>query len=167
VIDTHLVLEGTMKKTLTAFAVAALVLAISVPAIAGGEHCSGKSSTSATTAMAGWSGAWLERSATGAVTVAAVAKGSPAAKAGLKSGDVVLAVNGYDLGDSDSRAMCASKASCSVGSTVSYTVNRAGAKKELKLKLAKLPADATERYASRDASFDPMFAAVVMPVSAN
>jgi C-terminal processing protease CtpA/Prc len=165
VIDTHLELEGTMnmKKFITSCAVAAVVLAISVPAFAG-ENCGSKTSAMTT---AGWSGAWLERSATGAVTVAAVAKGSPAAKAGLKSGDVVLAVNGYDLSNSDSRAMCASKASCAVGSTVSYTVNRAGAKKDLKLKLAKLPADATERFASREATFEPMYAAVVMPVSAN
>jgi S1-C subfamily serine protease len=171
VIDTHLDQEGTMKRMFTATAVAALALGISVPAIAGGEHCSGqaKSASKATYSAAAWSGAWLERSASGTVTVAEVAKGSPAAKAGLKSGDVVLAVNGYDLSDSESRAMCASasKASCTVGSTVAYTVNRAGSTKELKVKLEKLPANATQRFASRDASFDPMFAAVVMPITAN
>ena len=157
-----------MKRMLTASAVTALALAISVPAIAGGEHCSGQASAAkATYSAAAWSGAWLERSATGTVTVAEVAKGSPAAKAGLKSGDVVLAVNGYDLSDSESRAMCASKASCNVGSTVSYTVNRAGATKQLKVKLEKMPSSATQRFASRDASFEPMLAAVVMPVTAN
>lgn len=156
-----------MKKLLTASTVAALALAISVPVYAGGEHCSGKSSSASAAKYSAWSGAWLERSASGTVTVAEVAKGSPAAKAGLKSGDVVLAVNGYDLSDSESRATCASKASCAVGSTVSYTVSRAGSTKELKLKLAKMPADATARYAGRDASFEPMFAAVVMPISAN
>jgi S1-C subfamily serine protease len=157
-----------MRKMLKASTAAAFALVIAVPAIAGGEHCATKSSSArAAKYTAGWSGAWLERSASGAVTVAAVAKGSPAAKAGLKSGDVVLAVNGYDLSDSESRAMCASKASCNVGSTVAYTVNRAGSTKEYKLKLAKMPVEATERFASRDASFDPMFAAVVMPVSAN
>ena len=157
-----------MKRMLTASAVAALALAIAVPAIAGGEHCSGQAkSASAMHSAAAWSGAWLERSATGTVTVAEVAKGSPAAKAGLKSGDVVLAVNGYNLSDSESRATCASKANCQVGSTVSYKVNRAGATKELKVKLEKMPANATERFASRDASFDPMYAAVVMPIAAN
>jgi len=160
-----------MKKMLTASAVAALALAISVPALAGGEtgngHCSGKSSASAATYTAGWSGAWLERSASGSVTVVEVAKGSPAARAGLKSGDVVLAVNGYDLADGEARAMCAAKASCKVGSAVFYTVNRSGSTRELKLKLEKMPANAAQRYASRDAGFDPMFAAVVMPISAN
>ena len=156
-----------MKKLLTASTVAALALAISVPVFAGGEHCSGKSSSASAAKYSAWSGAWLERSASGTVTVAEVAKGSPAAKAGLKSGDVVLAVNGYDLSNSEDREMCASKASCAVGSTVIYTVNRSGATKDIKLKLEKMPATATERYASRDASFDPMFAAVVMPIVAN
>ena len=160
-----------MKRMFTASAVAALALAITVPAIAGGEHCSGqaKSASAASYSSAAWSGAWLERSASGTVTVAEVAKGSPAAKAGLKSGDVVLAVNGYNLSDNESRAMCASasKASCQVGSTVAYTVDRAGKTKELKVKLQKMPASATERFASRDASFEPMLAAVVMPVATN
>ena len=159
-----------MKKMLSASAVAVLVLAMSVPAFAGGGSCSGSSASAMSgscSAMhnAAWAGAWLQRSASGTVTVAEVAKGSPAAKAGLKAGDVVAAVNGYDLSSSESRAMCASKANCSVGSTVTYTVNRAGKTKDLKLKLEKMPANATERFASRDAGFDPMLAAVVMPTA--
>jgi S1-C subfamily serine protease len=162
-----------MKKMLAASAVAVLVLAMSVPAFAGGGSCSGSSASAAyhgscsSSASAAWAGAWLQRSGSGTVSVAEVAKNSPAAKAGLKPGDVVLAVNGYDLSNSESRAMCASKANCSVGSTVTYTVNRAGKTKDLKLKLEKMPANATERYASRDASFDPTLAAVVMPISTN
>ena len=161
-----------MKKMLSVSAVAALVLAISVPAFAGGGSCSGSSATAysgSCSAMhnAAWAGAWLQRTSSGTVTVAEVAKNSPAAKAGLKSGDVVVAVNGYDLSSSESRAMCASKASCTVGSTVTWTVNRAGKSKDLKLKLEKMPASATEKYASKDASFDPMLAAVVMPISTN
>jgi S1-C subfamily serine protease len=116
---------------------------------------------------AGWAGAWLQRSSSGTVTVAEVAKGSPAAKAGLKSGDLVLAVNGYDLSDSEARAECASKASCKVGSTVTYAVQRGHSTKNIKLKLEKMPANATERYASREASFDPALAAVVMPTAIN
>lgn len=162
-----------MKKMLTASAVAGLALALSVPAFAGGGSCMG--GASATTAdakascesakSAAWAGAWLQRSASGTVTVAEVAKGSPAAKAGLKSGDVVLAVNGYDLSDSEARATCASKAECKVGSTVTYTVKRGGSTRSVKLKLEKMPANATERFASRDAGFDPMLAAVVMPTA--
>ena len=165
-----------MKKMLAASAVAALALAVSVPAFAGGAHCSGGDKASATTAdakascaagktkSAAWAGAWLQRSASGAVTVADVAKGSPAARSGLKAGDVVLAVNGYDLSDSEARAQCASKAECSVGSTVTYTVQRGRSTKNVKLKLERMPSHATERFASRQANFDPALAAVVMPV---
>src|SRR5262245_51429569 len=158
-----------MKKMLTASAVAAVMLAMSVPAFAGGSHCSGSASATAGASCSGmksaaWAGAWLQRSSAGTVTVAEVAKGSPAAKAGLKPGDVVLAVNGYDLSDNESRAMCASKANCTVGTTVIYTVNRGSSTKEVKFKLEKMPANATEKYASREASFDPALAAVVMSI---
>ncbi len=162
-----------MKKMLTASTAVALALAVSVPAFAGGGNCSGSAASADagyscsghSAKSAAWAGAWLQRSASGTVTVAEVAKGSPASKAGLKSGDVVLAVNGYDLSDSGARAMCASKAECKVGSTVSYTVRRGSSTKNVKLKLEKMPADATQRYASRQADFDPTLAAVVMPTA--
>jgi S1-C subfamily serine protease len=162
-----------MKKTLSASAAAVFALAIVAPAFAG-PNCGSHKTTAATVtadaaschskgASAAWAGAWLQRSEDGQVTVADVAKGSPAAKAGLKSGDVVLAVNGYDLNDTEARAMCASKAECNVGSKVTYTVQRGKSTKNLKFKLEKMPADATDRFASRNASFDPVLAAVVMP----
>ena len=161
-----------MKRMLTASAAAALVLAVSVPAFAGGGHCSGDASATSADAgyscaghakSAAWAGAWLQRSAYGTVTVAEVAKGSAAAKAGLKSGDVVLAVNGYDLSSSEARATCASKASCEVGSSVTYKVQRGSSTRNVKLKLEKMPATASDRYASRQADFDPALAAMVMP----
>jgi len=161
-----------MKKSLIASAAMLLALASVAPAFAGSncgshssasaasneESCHGKSMSTA------WAGAWMQRSAQGQIVVADVAKGSPAAKAGLKSGDVVVAVNGYHLADSKEAAMCcASNAACKVGSTVSYTVQRGTSKKNIKVKLAEMPADATARYADRKASFDPALAAVVIP----
>lgn len=161
-----------MKKMLTASAASVLVMVMAVPAFAGAncsshkakattasaqEACAGKSKNTA------WAGAWLERSKSGSITVAGVAKGSPASRSGLKTGDVVLAVNGYDLSDSEARAACASKAQCSVGSAVTYTVQRGRSTKDIKFKLEQMPAHATERFASREASFDPALAAVVMP----
>ena len=161
-------------KRFTASVATVLALAVAAPVFAGGSHCSGGDKASATTAdasascvgkgkSAAWAGAWLQRSASGTVTVAEVAKGSPAAKSGLKSGDVVLAVNGYDLSDSEERAMCASKANCSIGSTMTYKVQRGSSTKSIKLKLAKMPSDATARFADRQASFEPGLAAVVLP----
>ena len=160
-----------MKRILAASAAAVFALAVSVPAFAGGGHCSGDNASAASASdyscaghakSTAWSGAWLERTSSGAVTVADVAKNSTAAKAGLKRGDVVVAVNGYDLSDKDAHAMCASKASCTVGSTVSYKVQRGAKTKSFMIKLEQMPANATEHFASRQADFDPALAAVVM-----
>jgi C-terminal processing protease CtpA/Prc len=160
-----------MKKMFASSAAAVLALAVAVPAFAGGGSCSGESKASSAsmadhcagkTTSAAWAGAWLQRSSDGRVMVADVAKGSPASKAGLKRGDLVLAVNGYDLSNTEQRAMCASKAACNVGSTLTYRVQRGRSTKDLTFKLAKMPSDATQRFASRQASFDPALAAVVM-----
>lgn len=150
-----------MLKKLTASAAAILALAafVAVPAFAGGAHCSGEKSASTTA----WAGAYLQRTSAGNVTVAEVAGGSPAAKAGLKKGDIVTAVNGYQLADSKDRAECASKAECNVGSTVTYTIQRGKSTKSVKVKLTEMPADAANRFANREASFDPALAAIVMP----
>jgi predicted metalloprotease with PDZ domain len=166
-----------MKKTLTASAATFLALALAIPAFAGGDHCAGASAATADAhgCCAGknmstaWGGAWLHRSPSGTVTVADVAKGSPAARSGLKTGDIVLAVNGHDLSKcADHAAMCAAKgasasaSACNVGSAVTYTVQRGRSTKSVKFNLEKMPANATERYPSHLGTFDPMLAAVVM-----
>jgi S1-C subfamily serine protease len=160
-----------MKKSLTASAATILALAITVPAFAGGSQCAGHASAATADAQGScvgkmkttaWAGACLQRSASGRVTVAQVAKGSPAARSGLKSGDIVLAVNGYDLSDSEDRAECASKSHCSVGSSVTYTVQRGRSTKDIKLRLERMPTNATARF-GRLATFDPTLAAVVTP----
>jgi C-terminal processing protease CtpA/Prc len=163
-----------MKKTLSASAAAVLALAVAIPAFAGGSHCGGASATTADakascagkTSAAAWAGAWLERSASGNVTVAEVAKGSPAQKSGLKPGDIVLAVNGYRLADSEEHAMCVSKAECKVGCALTYTVQRGSSTKSIRLKLAKMPANATARFGGQ-AEFDPALAALVVTPTAN
>jgi S1-C subfamily serine protease len=161
-----------MTKNLAASAAALLALTLAVPALAGGAHCRSQSATTASndeaschgkTSTSAWAGAWLQRSPSGRMSVADVAKGSPAARSGLKKGDIVLAVNGYDLSNSKDVAKCASKAECSVGKTVAYTVQRGRATKSIKIKLEKMPADATARFADHNATFDPVVAAVVMP----
>ena len=162
-----------MKRNFIAAVVAVFALAIAAPSFAGGSGCSHSSSASYTSNEASchgksttsaWSGAWLQRSSSG-VVVAEVAKGSPAAKAGIKKGDIVLAVNGYNIADSKEASMCASRAECSVGSTVAYTVQRGKSTKSVKVKLQEMPESATARFADRNASFEPAFAAVVIPVA--
>jgi len=159
-----------MKKALTLSAAAVLAFAVVAPAFAGGDHCGGRS-TNATTADAkmecaghatAWAGAWMHRSSSGRLTVADVAKGSPADRAGLRAGDIVVAVNGYNVADNEGHAQCASKADCNVGSSLTYTVLRGRSTKEVKLKLEKMPANTAGRYANHQASFDPAVAALVM-----
>jgi len=148
---------------------AALALAVAIPAAA----CDGNSKASASSASAeghscsgmrsaAWAGAWMQRSSGGQLTVIAVAEGSPAAKSGLRAGDVVLAVNGQSIAEKSSH--CAYGTACSVGSAFAYTVQRGKATKTVKVKLEKMPADASTRFASQEASYEPTLAAMVIPV---
>jgi Do/DeqQ family serine protease len=70
--------------------------------------------------------------------VTTVQTGGPAAKAGVKRGDVIVAVNGQAVSDSNSlRNMVASSAP---GSEATLTLIRDGREEKLKLTLAELPA---------------------------
>ncbi len=162
-----------MKLRFAIPVVAALVLAGALPASACDQHSKG--STSATAAGAGmgtcsgmshstaWAGAWLQRSSSGDLTVVAVAEGSPAARSGLRQGDVVLAVNGHDMSAAGSGQMCPHGTACTIGSSFAYTVQRGRSTKTVKVRLEKMPASATTRFAARDASFEPTLAAMVIP----
>lgn len=159
-----------MKRSILVPVLAAVALMASVPAFA----CDGANKSSATAASAGhgscsasarstaWAGAWLQRTASGACEVAAVAEGSPAARQGLRAGDVVLAVNGHALNAAN---MSCPVGACSVGRTMAYTVQRGRNTRVVKLALEKMPASAAERFAHREASFDPALAAMVMPAA--
>lgn|SRR5262245_36146228 len=151
--------------------VAALAIAASLPASA----CDGNKNSSVTAANAGahscagmsrstaWSGAWLQRSADGGLTVAAVAKGSPAARSGLRKGDVVVAVNGRELG-AESGHVCADGSVCAIGSSFAYTVQRGNDTRTFKVKLEKMPKEATMRIANVEPTYEPTLAAVVIPI---
>lgn len=149
--------------------VGALVLASALPAAACDGHS--KNSASSASAYAGscsahssaWAGAFLQRTQNG-LTVLAVAEGSPAARSGLRAGDVVLAVNGHEMSAAKSGHMCSDGTACAVGSSFAYTVQRGKATKTVKVKLEKMPVEATTRYASREASYDPALAAMVIPI---
>ena len=149
--------------------IAALALAVAIPAAA----CDGHSKASASSASAdghscsgmsrstAWAGAWMQRSSGGQLTVVAVAEGSPAARSGLRAGDIVLAVNGKGVAEGHA---CAYGTACSVGSSFAYTVQRGKATKTVKVRLEKMPVDATTRFASQEASYEPTLAAMVIPV---
>ena len=157
-----------MNLKLVVPVVAALAIVASLPAsacdqnknsatAAGAHSCAGMSRSMA------WSGAWLQRSPSGGLTVVAVAKDSPAARSGLQKGDVVLAVNGRDLSAGVGHS-CASGAACAVGSSFAYTVQRGHSTKTVKVKLEKMPEEATMRFADVEPTYEPILAAVVIPV---
>ena len=145
--------------------VAALALAVALPASACDGHSSATTASadghcSGMTHSTAWAGAWMQRSADGQLTVVAVAEGSPAAKSGLRAGDVVLAVNGKNVAEASHA--CTYGTACTVGSSFAYTVQRGTSTKTVKVKLAKMPADATSRFATADVNYEPTLAAMVI-----
>jgi S1-C subfamily serine protease len=88
----------------------------------------------------GWVGVELEiDEETGAMTVTRVEPHSPAADAGFKEGDKLVALNGVRLDDGNKEKMIAAKEKMTVGATVTYTVERAGRSADLSVTLAQIP----------------------------
>ncbi len=147
--------------------VLALLLALTTAAFAGGEKCARDAAhkaahkeKAAKMAAHGWLGLKTEKTDGAAVRVASVAPGSPAAKAGFRAGDVLVALNGIALTDANKEAVKKAKADCAVGKQVAYTVRRDGAEKTLTATLAPVPdevlaewmadAEKAEQVASKD-----------------
>jgi serine protease Do len=73
--------------------------------------------------------------------VAAVAGGSPAAKAGLQPGDIILAMDGQKL--EDSRALQRKIGGMNPGTNVKLTLSRNGQTREMVVKLGEMPSRST------------------------
>jgi putative serine protease PepD len=86
-----------------------------------------------------WLGVHLAR--VGAARVTQVVAGSPAAKAGLKAGDVVTSFNGQTVSSADDLSAAVAKAKA--GETVNVTVQRGGSTKHLSVTLGVQPKSAT------------------------
>lgn len=120
----------------------ALLLALSSAALAGGEKCAKDAAhkeKAAKMSAHGWLGLKTDKDAYGAWRVSSVAAGSPAAKAGFRAGDVLVAYNGIALNEANMDAVKKAKADCAVGKTVAYTVRRDGAERTLTATLAPVP----------------------------
>lgn len=138
-----------------ALPVAALLLAGS--AVAGGKECEkaqgAKSVAHAKCTMSaeeckkmmaesrthGWIGLQVDKSDEGVLTVKSVHEGSPAQAAGFKAGDVLVALNGIAINESNHDKLKAAKSGLKPGDTVSYTVRRAGAEQTIAAKLVPMP----------------------------
>ena len=123
-----------MKKH-TSLVVAALALVVALPAWAGsGEKCSADAQTclnhlSAKKSM-GWLGVELDKSKSenNAMVIKLVVDKSPADEAGVRAGDIFVALNGAPMADAD--AVKKAKGDWKVGQKVTYTIQREGKSKD-------------------------------------
>ena len=129
-------------KRISWLVVAVFAVALAAPAFAGsGEKCTQNTQTClnymSKNKDKGWVGLEYDKAADGAVSVKAVTAGGPAATAGFEVGDILVAMNGAKMSDKD--AMKKAKGEWKVGQSVSYTVMRAGAEKQMAITLDKMP----------------------------
>lgn len=98
----------------------------------------------------GWVGIELDKDeGTGALTVVGVEPDSPAMQAGFQKGDVLVALNGVKLDADNGGKIYSAKEKMTIGKTVSYTVLRAGAKRDLSVTLGQMPEDILARAIGR------------------
>lgn len=139
----------------------ALAALVSGMALAGGADCqaapaapaasASKSKCEATTQACldemashfrnrGWVGIELDiDEESGAMSVTKVEPHSPAATAGFKEGDVLVALNGVRLDDDNKEKVYAAKEKMTIGTTVTYTVEREGKARDLPVTLGQIP----------------------------
>lgn len=148
-------------KTLTASA-AVLALLLAAPAWAGGEQCekgdharatktaheskATKAEKVAAMKRAGWSGMEADKDEAGHYTVTRVDAGSPAAEAGVRVGDRLVAYQGIAFAAENKEALHAAKKDRAVGSRVSYTLERDGDPRVVTLTLAEVPDTVIARW---------------------
>jgi S1-C subfamily serine protease len=127
--------------------IVAIAVALTAPALAGGKDhpCTAGTQDCLNKMVAklqhkGWVGIEYDKKDHGATPVVKkVVPGSPAEKAGLHKGDVLLAVNGVKYGEEDKTKWKKVKQAWTPGSTITYLVARDGKKKEVDVTLGKVP----------------------------
>ena len=98
----------------------------------------------------GWVGVELEiDEETGIFKVEQVLTGSPAEKAGIRPGDILKAVNGMPVSDFREKMLAGEKGSWAPGQSITYTIRRDGASREIRIVLAAMPAEVLARYIGR------------------
>jgi S1-C subfamily serine protease len=160
-----------------AMAIGAVTLLLGAGTVsAGGAECAGAAQTASSTASKveeksktcnhtaqecrdhmtamfkerGWAGLELDKKdENGSLTVTHVVPNSPAAKAGFLEGDVLVAMNGVRLGQENQEKVYSSKEKLVVGSRVTYTVERAGEKRDIPVVLAQMPKDVLQAWIER------------------
>lgn len=154
-----------MRRTLKTLAavVPLLALILAAPAWAGGDKCrqdaahakatkaaahdaADSQEKAAALRKAGWTGFEADRADDGSYRVTYVASGTPAAEAGVRAGDRLLAYQGIALTGGDDKALHAAKKGRKVGARVTYTLERDGDRRDVTLTLAEVPDTVIARW---------------------
>jgi len=142
-----------LRRLLVAIALGAVVAA--GPAVAGDDvkkcsmplqECLDRMSANLKTT--GWVGIEFDNSTVskGGYEIFKVIKGSPAEKAGLQPGDIMMALNGVRFAQDDRAALDKARKKWTPGQSVTYTIKREGVDREITLTLAPMPADVMARW---------------------
>lgn len=166
-------MKALSKRSALALApcAALLALALAAPAWAGGEKCRkdaehakahktahhDKAAKAESMKQAGWSGFEAEKDSYGNYTVTRVDSASPAAEAGVRVGDRLVAYQGIALTAENEKAVKAAKKDRKVGSRVSYTLARGDARRDVTLTLVEVPEAVIARWLA-DAEADQVAA---------
>jgi predicted metalloprotease with PDZ domain len=141
-----------MKRVLW-FVAPALVVALAAPVFAGGDQkqCT-QSTQECLDYMAkklhdkGWIGVELDMES-GKLEVTRVIKDSPAEKAGLEPGDVLMAVNGVAYADENAEEMETIRESMTKGKTFTFTILKAGkGETDVDITLGSVPDDVLAQW---------------------
>ncbi len=134
--------------------IAAIALLALAPIFAGehGKKCTMSTQDcldhmSAQMKNSGWIGLELDRDEkTGELTVLKVVPGSPAESAGIQPDDVLYALNGVRIDKDHEEELHKVRKEWKPGQSVTYTIKRNGADRQVTLTLAPMPADVLARY---------------------
>ncbi len=140
-----------MKRLNKWVAVLGLAALLAAPAFAGHSKCNYDTQEcldkmAAHMKNSGWVGLELEESEMGGYEVAKVIPGSPAEEAGIRSGDVLFAMNGIEIAEENEEALMEVKKGLSPGKSLDYTIKRDGYDRQVTVTLAPMPADLLARY---------------------
>jgi predicted metalloprotease with PDZ domain len=94
----------------------------------------------------GWVGIEYDDVTDGGFKITRVVPDSPAAKAGLQPGDLLLALNGVRLAKDNEAALSKARKEWKPGQSVTYSIRRQGQDRDITLTLAPMPADVMARW---------------------
>lgn len=87
----------------------------------------------------GWAGVEMEHNSEGQAYVITVVPGTPAEKARVKVGDILLAINGITIEEENMQKLHELEGEMKPGATFHYSIERSGKEKEITLQLAEMP----------------------------